>query len=129
MNHSTENKTFQYTYSAKQQAEIENIRKKYAPSSSSNEDKMEQLRRLDAGVTNKATVISLILGIAGTLIMGMGMSFALVWQNLLFIPGIIIGLIGIVLLSIAYPVYNKILKKEREKVAPEIIRLTDELLQ
>jgi len=128
MNHSTENNTFQYTYSAKQQAEIENIRKKYAPSSS-NEDKMEQLRRLDASVTNKATVVSLILGITGTLIMGTGMSFALVWQTLLFIPGIIIGLIGIALLSIAYPVYNKILKKEREKAAPEIIRLTDELLQ
>lgn len=128
MNNQSENNTFSYTYSAKQQAEIENIRKKYAPSASE-EDKMEQLRRLDRNVTNKATVISLILGITGTLIMGTGMSFALVWQNTLFVPGIIIGIIGIGLLSAAYPVYNTILKKEREKAAPEILRLTDELLQ
>lgn len=128
MNNQTENNSFSYTYSAKQQAEIENIRKKYAPSTSE-EDKMEQLRRLDRGATNKATITSLIWGITGTLIMGMGMSFALVWQNTLFIPGIIIGLIGIAMLSVAYPVYNKVLKKEQEKIAPEILRLTDELLQ
>ena len=128
MNNQTENNSFSYTYSAKQQAEIENIRKKYAPSTSE-EDKMEQLRRLDRSATNKATITSLIWGITGTLIMGMGMSFALVWQNTLFIPGIIIGLIGIAMLSAAYPVYNKVLKKEQEKIAPEILRLTDELLQ
>ena len=128
MNNPTENKSFNYTYSAKQQAEIENIRKKYAPSTS-DEDKMEQLRRLDAGVTRKVTVISLIIGITGTLIMGIGMCCTMVWQNTLFVPGIIIGLIGIAMLSVAYPVYNMILKKEREKIAPEILRLTDELLQ
>ena len=128
MNNPTENNSFNYTYSAKQQAEIENIRKKYAPSTS-DEDKMEQLRRLDAGVTRKVTVISLIIGITGTLIMGIGMCCTMVWQNTLFVPGIIIGLIGIAMLSVAYPVYNMILKKEREKIAPEILRLTDELLQ
>lgn len=124
----TENNTFQYTYSARQQAEIETIRKKYAPSTS-DEDKMEQLRRLDAGVTKKPTIVSLILGITGTLIMGIGMSFTMVWQDTLFIPGIVIGLIGIAMLSAAYPVYNKVLKKERDKIAPEILRLADELLQ
>lgn len=128
MNNPTENNSFNYTYSAKQQAEIENIRKKYAPSTS-NEDKMEQLRRLDAGVTKKATVLSLILGITGTLIMGIGMSFSLVWPDVLLVPGIIIGIIGIAILSAAYPVYAKVLKLEREKAAPEILRLTDELLQ
>lgn len=128
MNNPTENNSFNYTYSAKQQAEIENIRKKYAPSTS-NEDKMEQLRRLDDGVTRKATVISLVLGITGTLIMGIGMCCTMVWQNTLFVPGIVIGLIGIAMLSVAYPVYNKVLKKERDKIAPEILRLTDELLQ
>lgn len=124
----TENNTFQYTYSAKQQAEIENIRRKYAPSTS-NEDKMELLRRLDANVTKKPTMASIIIGVIGTLIMGTGMSFVLVWQGLLFVPGIVIGVIGIALLSTAYPVYNIILKKEREKAAPEILKLTEELLQ
>lgn len=128
MNKQNENNTFNYTYSAKQQAEIENIRKKYAPSAS-NEDKMEQLRRLDRKVSQKATTVSLIIGILGTLIMGIGMCCTMVWQSTLSIPGIIIGIIGIGILSAAYPVFNKILKIEREKIAPEILRLTDELLQ
>ena len=90
---------------------------------------MEQLRRLDAGVTEKATTVSIIIGIVGALIMGIGMCCAMVWQGMWFIPGIIIGPIGIVVLALAYPVYQKVLKKERKKIAPEIIRLTDELMK
>ncbi len=116
---------FSYTYSAKEQEEINRIRKKYM----AEENKMEQLRRLDAGVTEKATAVSIIVGIAGALIMGIGMCCAMVWQGIWFIPGIVIGLVGIVVVAMAYPIYQKILKKEREKIAPEIIRLTDELMK
>ena len=116
---------FRYTYSAKEQEEINRIRKKYM----AEENKMEQLRRLDAGVTEKATAVSIIVGIAGALIMGIGMCCAMVWQGIWFIPGIVIGLAGIVVVAMAYPIYQKILKKEREKIAPEIIRLTDELMK
>ena len=66
---------FSYTYSAKEQEEINRIRKKYM----AEENKMEQLRRLDAGVTEKATAVSIIVGIAGALIMGIGMCCAMVW--------------------------------------------------
>lgn len=118
--------TFNYTYSAKQQEEIERIRKKYMPPE---EDKMEQLRRLDRSVTQKGTTVSLIAGILGTLLLGLGMSCALVWAENLLIPGIIIGLIGIAVLTAAYPLYQHITKKEREKIAPEIIRLTNELMK
>lgn len=117
---------FSYTYSAKEQAEIQNIRKKYA---APEEDKMEQLRKLDAGVYRKASMHSIIVGIVGALIMGIGMSCAMVWQGLWFIPGIIIGLIGICIVAAAYPVYQKVVKKERAKIAPEILRLTDELMK
>ena len=117
---------FSYTYSAKEQAEIKNIRKKYAESE---EDKMEQLRRLDVGVTQKATMISIVIGVIGALVMGIGMSCAMVWQGIWFIPGIIIGFMGMITVSLAYPMYQKIIKKEREKIAPEIIRLTDELMK
>jgi len=117
---------FQYTYSAKQQAEIKHIRDKYfAPE----EDKMEQLRRLDRSVTSGATAIALILGIVGTLIMGFGMSCVMVWTDTLFIPGIITGLLGIAVLSLAYPLYLHITKRNRARIAPEIIRLTDELMK
>ncbi len=121
-----ENKeTFSYTYSANQQEEIKKIRDKYLPKEA---DKMEQLRRLDKSATEKGTTISLIAGIIGTLILGIGMCCCLVWTDL-FIPGIIIGVAGIAVVSIAYPLYNYVTKKEREKIAPEIIRLTDELMK
>lgn len=130
-----ENKeTFQYTYSAKEQAEIKAIRKKYEASERT-EDKMAQLRRLDAAVTKKATTASLVFGIFGALIMGAGMS--LVMTNIgaivgIYNPmvwGILIGVIGIVLVSLAYPIYNRIVKKERKKIAPQILQLTDELMK
>lgn len=117
---------FSYTYSAKEQEEISRIRKKYV---TTDEDKMDQLRRLDASVTEKATAVSIAVGVIGALIMGVGMCCTIVWQGLWFIPGIIIGLIGMAVLALAYPIYQKIIKKEREKIAPEIIRLTDELMK
>ncbi|MBQ3179664.1 MAG: hypothetical protein IJB52_17760 [Clostridia bacterium] len=118
--------TFNYTYSAKEQEELKRIRRKYAPPE---ENKMELLRRLDRSVTEKGTVISIVIGVLGTLIMGLGMSLAVVWQGMWFIPGIIIGLIGIGILAAAYPVYNHVIRKERERIAPEILRLTDELMK
>ncbi len=118
--------TFNYTYSAKEQEELKRIRRKYAPP---DENKMELLRRLDRSVTEKGTVIFIVIGVLGTLIMGLGMSLAMVWQGMWFIPGIIIGLIGIGILAAAYPVYNHVIRKERERIAPEILRLTDELMK
>ena len=121
-----ENKeTFSYTYSAKEQEEIKKIREKYVPKEA---DKMEQLRRLDENVTKKGTVISLVVGIIGALILGTGMSMCMVWTEL-FVLGIIVGIVGIVMVSAAYPLYSYVTKKEREKIAPEIIRLTDELMK
>lgn len=84
--------TFEYTYSAKQQQEIENIRKKYLPKE---EDKMEQLRRLDRSATKKGTMVSIILGTVSTLILGVGMCCTMVWSENWFVPGIIIGFTGI----------------------------------
>ena len=118
--------SFQYTYSAKQQEEIKNIRKKYMVQE---EDKMEQLRRLDKSVSQKGTAAALVVGIIGSLIMGIGMCCVIVWQEIWFIPGIFIGIAGIAMLSLAYPLYSRITKKERERIAPEIIRLTDELMK
>ncbi len=115
---------FNYTYSAKEQREIENIRKKYVPRE---EDKMETLFRLDREVTRRATVWALSIGIIGTLIMGTGMCLVMVWE--MFAIGIAVGVIGIALAALAHPIYKKIIKKERDRIAPEIIRLTDELLK
>lgn len=126
--------SFKYTYSAKEQDEIKRIRQKYQ---SQEEDSMIRLRKLDASATSKATVIALVLGIAGALIFGMGMSLIMTDLAVLLgmtgmtnmIVGISTGVSGIILAALAYPVYSKVLKREREKIAPEILRLTDELMK
>lgn len=125
---------FSYTYSAAQQAEVEKIRKKYLQPT---EDKMEQLRKLDASAGQKAQAWSLVIGVTGALVLGTGMSLAMTdfgrtlgaYQAYAMIVGIVVGVIGLALVALAYPVYNRILKKERERIAPEILRLTDELMK
>ena len=122
---------FHFTYSAAQQQEVEDIRKKYLPKE---EDKMEQLRKLHAIPTQKAQAASLAVGIIGALIMGTGMSLAMTdigaaLGSLAMVIGIVIGIVGMVLVALAYPLYNRVLTKQREKIAPEILRLSDELLK
>lgn len=97
---------------------------------------MEQLRKLHAVPTQKAQAASLAVGVIGALIMGTGMSLAMTdigqmlgsHRELSMLIGILIGLVGMVLVAFAYPLYNRVLRKEREKIAPEILRLSDELL-
>ena len=126
-----DNHSFEYTYSAAQQKEVDAIRKKYLPKE---EDKMEQLRKLHAIPTQKAQAASLAVGIVGALIMGTGMSLAMTdigaaLGSLAMVLGIFAGVAGMVLAALAYPAYNRVLKKQREKIAPEILRLADELLK
>ena len=136
MENNNENKGFQYTYSAKEQAELKRIRDKYtAPTET--EDKMTRLRRLDASVTNTAQAVALVFGVIGTLILGFGMSLCMTdlgeiigsYRDMAMAIGIIVGIVGGVLASLAYPIYNAIVKAKRKKLAPEIIRLTDELMK
>lgn len=123
---SEDKETFHYTYSAKQQEEIERIRNKYI---SKEEDKVEQLRRLDESVTRPGTVAAIIIGVIGTLILGVGMCCTMVWADAMFIPGIVIGGVGIAVIIAAYPVYTHITKRQREKIAPQILKLTEELMR
>lgn len=115
---------FEYTYSAKQQEEIERIRRKYMPKE---EDKMAMLRKLDRDVTKPGTVWGLVIGIIGCLLFGIGMCCTMVWADSFFVLGIIIGIIGMVVMGFAYPVYIKMTEKQREKIAPQILALTEEL--
>ena len=87
--------TFEYRYSAKQQEEIEAIRRKYLPKE---EEKMEQLRQMDKRVSRKGLIISIIHGV-----------------------------IVLVMIALAYPLYERNTKKERKKIAPLILKLADEL--
>ena len=136
MDNNQEKGGFSYTYSAKEQAEIKKIRDKYTPQSEER-DKMARLRKLDASVTNTAQAISLAFGVIGSLILGFGMSLCMsdlgkmlgMNNTVALVIGVITGVIGGILASFAYPVHNYITKTMRKRVAPEIIRLTDELMK
>ena len=125
---------FSFTYSAAQRQEIENIRKKYLPKT---EDKMEQLRQLHHSASRKARGWALSVGVIGALALGTGMSLVTtdlgamlgIYTQLAWVIGVVVGVLGLVLVALAYPAHERILKKERERIAPEILRLTDELMK
>ena len=126
--------SFKFTYSANEQEEIKRIRQKYMVQE---EDGMQRLRRLDAQATGKATMVSLVLGIIGALVMGIGMSLIMTeLAGILgmtymgsIIVGVVCGVVGMILVALAYPVYKKVLKSERDKIAPEVLRLSEKLLK
>ena len=137
MENNNEKQGFSYNYSAKEQEELRRIREKYIPEEKKEENKLEKLYRLDNAATQKAQVVSLIFGVVGALILGFGMSLIMTdlwgilgaYRDMYMLIGIAIGLVGGILAGIAYPMYNLTLKRERERIAPEVLRLTDELMK
>lgn len=125
---------FHYTYSAKQQEEVERIRSRYLPPE---EDKLAKLRRLDAGASRKAVMWAIVIGVIGTLLLGTGMSLVMtdigaafqLTQGAELALGIAVGVFGMAVLALACPVYLRVLRREREKIAPEVLRLADELMK
>lgn len=113
-------KRFSYTYSPKQQEEISNILQKYVPQEESTIDK---IRRLDKQAEQPGKIASISIGIIGTLLLGVSMTCTMEWTNF-FIIGIVVGMIGIALIMSAYPIFKEITKRQREKIAPQIIELS-----
>lgn len=118
--------TFTYMYSAAQQDEVKKIRQKYLPKEIT---KIDELRHLDKSVEKAGTLSGILTGIFGTLLFGIGMCCTMVWAEQFFIPGILIGIIGIAGMIAAYPIYKLQLRKRREKLAPKILELTEELIK
>lgn len=120
-----EKEVYEYTYSAPQNTEVQKIRAKYLPKEVT---KLEQLRSLDREVTRRGTAVSLIHGSLFSLLLGLGMSCCMVWGAALFVPGILVGCVGLAGVAVTYPLYTRIVQKDRERIAPEILRLSDELI-
>lgn len=116
--------TFEYNYSAERAMEVERIRRKYEEPA---EDKFEQLKSLDRQAERRGQILSIAIGIIGTLIMGTGMSMVMVGQVRYFIPGIVVGIAGALALGTAYPVYKKVTKKDRDKVAGQVLALAKQI--
>lgn len=119
---------FNYKYSAPtevERKEIDRIRRQYVPQEKT-ESKIEKLRRLDGLVKGVPTIWSLVLGIVGTLILGLGLTMILEWN--IWWLGIALMAIGIIPISIAYPTYKLMLKKYKNRYGKEILQLSEELL-
>ncbi len=121
-----ENKVFIYQYSATQQKEVEAIRKKYVPQEP---DKMGRLRQLDERVQNAGMVESLCLGIVGVLLFGIALCFGLGVFKTAWWPAIPFGVFSFLLMMPAYPVYRYLYHKKKEELTPEILKLTEELIE
>ena len=121
-----ENNTFTYKYSAARNKEVESIRRKYLPEE---ESKLETLKRLDYKVQSAGMIESLCFGIIGALVFGVGMCFFLdvfaggAWLTALFM------IIGTLLMIPAYPIYRRIAHRTKEKLTPEILRLSEEIMK
>ena len=120
-----ENNTFTYNYSARRNREVEKIRRKYLPQE---ESKLERLKQLDERVRMAGTIEALCFGVLGALVFGIGMCFLLgvfaggVWIAVLFM------IIGMLTMLFTYPGYRHIAEKTRAELTPEILRLSEEII-
>ncbi len=104
------------------------IANEYAPKKTS---KVKALKKLDAKAKNPSLIFALVFGIVSSLILGTGMSLAMgvliPLSPLTMAWGIVIGCIGILGVSVNYPIYKKILAKSKNKYADDIIKLANEI--
>ena len=107
----------------------EKIASEYAPKTTS---KLLALKKLDRKARQGAEIFAYTFGIACSLILGTGMSFAMgVIGNdsiTTMIIGIIVGLVGIFGVSINYFIYKKLLAKGKLKYGSDITRLANEIV-
>lgn len=107
----------------------ESIAKDYMPKETS---KVRQLKKLDDKAKKPAFITALSVGIVGALILGTGMCFSMGVLGsgiAAMVFGIILGIIGIAICIINYPLYLKLLKKGKSMYAYEIIELAKEIAE
>jgi len=91
--------------------------------------KLDELRSLDKEAKRGATVFAYVFGGIGSLVLGFGMCIAMqVILADLMVAGIIIGLMGIAMVSVNYSIYNKMLTNSKRKYKDRIEKLSNELL-
>ncbi len=95
---------------------------------------LDALKTLDAKIKRPANVFAYTYGTIGALVMGSGMSLvmtelgAVLGLSEALIPGIAIGVVGLVMALTTYPIYKKILNSRKKKYADELIRLSDSIM-
>lgn len=104
------------------------VRAEYAPGSEE-EGKLEQLKKLDRAARRPAEIFAYTFGIVGALVLGVGMCLAMEVIGSMMPLGIVIGVVGIAMVTANYFLYRAILRSRKKKYAKEIVSLSDELLK
>ena len=91
--------------------------------------KVDELKTLDSKVKNPAYIFAYTFGVIGSLVLGFGMCVAMevILAGMMWL-GILVGLVGILMVSINYFIFDKILKSRKAKYADQILSLTNEIL-
>lgn len=105
---------------------VERVAKQYKEKEPS---KLDELKALDKKVNCPALVFAYLFGSIGSLVLGFGMCIAMkvILENLFYL-GIVVGVLGILMVSVNYPIYQKILKSRRKKYSEQVVELSNELL-
>jgi len=115
-----------------QQFLAQKIRAQYMEKQSPSD--LDALRTLDAKVKHPANVFAYVFGSISAMIMGAGMSLvmtdigAIVGMDAPMLPGIVIGVIGMMMVLINYPMYKRILERRKKKYGAEILELSDKIM-
>lgn len=110
---------------------VQKIRTQYTEKEHSG---LDALKQLDAKAKRPAHVFAWVFGIAGAMVMGAGMSLVMTDLGSVLgladpmVPGIVVGIIGMAMAIVNYPVYKGILSSRRRKYAGEIIALSDRIV-
>lgn len=96
---------------------------------------LDTLKQLDKQAKAPANRFAFVFGILGALILGSGMSLIITDISSVLglaqpmIPGIVVGVIGMLMVSINYPIYKKLLASRRKKYADKIIALSNSIME
>ncbi len=96
---------------------------------------LDALKELDAKVKRPANVFAYTFGTISAIIMGCGMSLvmtdigSMIGMNDSMLPGIVIGVVGMLLAIVNYPMYKGIMNARKKKYAPEIMKLSDKIMK
>ncbi len=117
-----QNEHYTYNYAAKDLKEANEIKDRFVEREKS---KIEQLRDIDNACINKGIRAGLLLGIPALAFFGVGMTMVLSYK--VYIVGSIIGITGMILGGLSYPVHRNAIKRAREQYRDEVLRLTKEI--
>lgn len=96
---------------------------------------LDALRTLDARVKRPANIAAYLFGSVSAIVMGFGMSLvmtdigATLGMTSSMVPGILIGIVGLALAAVNYPLYQLHLSRRKQKYRAEILNYTDKFLQ